>query len=362
MTSKWLPPLVVILLVLAASFFLGIPLRWWIPIFAPAIGVFLLLLPFLSPQAIVGALSALKLKRAAARYAAWNARRHPFPEARDGCTALAAIHFYDLGDYKQAEEYAERGIRQMENKIDVKRVRLVYALCLNVKGVLALDRGLFQEALRAFYRPLRMHLEHPILVPIFQSNCASAFYDLGEWESGLDYARRAVASKSLPTVTLLAHNNAAQILAEMGQTDEALTHAQTAASMKVPPIYRALALAVLGWLRGRKGDTAGANQAFDEADRLTRNLPSKEAVWQRFVLFRRGQFRFETENWDAAERDLRASISGDEVQPGALFYLAELARRRGDEAQATQWRERLQREVPESFYARRAAAGIIVPS
>lgn len=347
---------------LAAPFFVGVPFTLWLKWLAPPFAVTFAALFLFYPPWTAAFFYGLKMRRAAARYAGWIARRCPVGAFRRIGAAQSANFFQELGEDARAAEMAERGIVLCEPSLDSARTRALYAHCINVLGMQALRRGNFQDALQAFYRPLRMNLAQPVLVTMFQNNCASAFHSLGEWESGLDYARRAIAAapSAMPLIALLANFNAAQNLEELKRTDAALTHAQAAAEIKAPPAFRGIALALVGRLRAQSGDSEGAERALAEADALTRNLPPAEAVRRAFVLAQRGRVFLETGDFDAAERDLRDALASSEVNSAALYFLAQLARRRGDEAQAAQWRERLIRDVPESFYAHRAAEGIIV--
>ncbi len=309
----------------------------------------------LVPMLTVIALLRLKQKQVAARYAAWVARHLvPFPAQRRACAMLAAQIYAELGDKARATKYAEQGAALCETHLDNPRVRATYALCLNVLGMLALCAGRYREALDAFGRPLRMGLEHPLYAPLFHVNCAAALHSLGQFDESVQHARHALALAPAkhPQVAALAHCNAALSLIELGRSQEAL--AETTAALAVPKLmstHRALALVFHAWSLWKAGDAAGAQVAFAEAERT---LPSQDAALRQRWHTLCGRMRLEQGELDDALVDLRAALTGPDAAPQVLYSLYQLAVRRGDAAQAAEWRERLRRDVPESFWAARA--------
>lgn len=349
------------LFILAFPFALGIsPGRWYARMLRDIAVVLAALFVFFPPYT-VGVLSLLRLPGAAVRYAAWTARHHLLPALRRIASSRAASLFLEAGDTTRAVEYADRGIALSEPHLDRLPARQAYAVCINIKGVCALNAGRYREALTAFHRPLRMELKPPAVTALLQSNCASALVSLGEFDDALDFARRAQATApSHPALILaLARLNAATALLEMGKADEALREIEPSLPLKVAPRYQTIRAATWGWALWQSGDTAGAERAFAQAEAAGTHLPAAQARYRRQMQTRRGQMRLAQGRWDDAEADLTAAAGGEEVNPAAWFFLAKLADARGDEAKTRRWRERLEREVPESFYARRAAEGII---
>ena len=274
---------------------------------------------------------------------------------------MQAANFYtQLDDSEHANEFADLGIRLNEPLLHLPRYRVLYAMSINVKGKLALDAGRYAEAFDAFHRPLRMNLEHRLYIPLFLSNCAAALYGLGKFEEALEYTQRAQAQNppQQTAVTLLAHHNAALALIEMGRPAEALAEAEKAVVVKAPRTseYHLLAEIIRARLLALQGKREESKILFTEVQALI--PPANHTLPQRLHTMR-GIARCEAGRLEEAAQDLRLGLEGPSIAPACLFYLALIADRQGDTAQAQEWRERLLREVSESFYAERVrqAAG-----
>lgn len=350
--------------------------RWLIILFVAAIAFFFLtlthgdglqtlgflmlwaLIVALYPPVTVVLLAALGRRAAAARYADWLARHAP-GIGRRRFSAMQAAHLYWLlGDRPAAGRNAYLGMMLAEPMLHQPRVRLIYATCLNVKGGVALNEGRYREALEAFSRPLRMGLEAPAHMPLFHANRAAALYGLGEFEEAVEAAQHAlaimpgiVAPQVRADATVVARHNGALALGELGRRAEALQETTAAVGeTRAQPQHRALALAGQGWALWQARRAEEAEAAFAQAEQI---MPPDALSLARSVFGMRGRMRLERGDIDGADADLHRAVAGDDVQPGALYGLAVLADRRGDGAQAAQWRRRLLHDVPESFWARR---------
>ena len=312
----------------------------------------------LIPNLTVILLTSLRRTRAAARYAGWIARHFPGAAVGRVCAMQAAHLFWGMRERAAAERYADLGMAQCEPKLHLARVRLVYAACVNVKGILALEAGRYREALDAFSRPLRMGLEGAAAhAPLFHANRAAALYGLGDFDGAVEAMRYALAimpgvsqPRQRADATIIARYNGALALVESGRAAEALAETEAAVGENLAqPRLQALAWGGRGlalWRGGRGAEAAEA--AFLEAER---GMSADAPHLLRSVLGLRGRVRLERGDLDGAEADLQQALSGDEAAPGALHGLATLAALRGDEAQAGEWRRRLRRDVPESFWA-----------
>ncbi len=318
-----------------------------------------ILLMCLIPHLTVVLLAGLRQKRAAARYAGWTARRFPGKAMRRVCALQAAHLFWEMKERAEAERYADLGIALCEPQLPLARVRLIYAACVNVKGIIALGSGRYREALDAFSRPLRLGLEGASAsMPLFHANRAAALYELGRFEDAVEAARYALAimpgvsqPQQRADATLLAHYNGALALMESDRAAAALAETLAAVGESLAhPRLQALAWAGHGlalWRNGR-GDEAVA--AFAEAER---RMPADVPHLLRVMLGLRGRVRMEQGDLDGAEADLRRAVSGKEATPSVLYDMATLAALRGDEAQAEEWKQRLRCDIPESFWVER---------
>ena len=331
-----------------------IPASDWINGILPVLALYFVGFLLIFPGLMAAFLYRISLRPTAARYTAWAARHWPIHAQRRFCAMQAANFYAQLDDPERAAEYADLGIRLNEPLLHLPRYRVLYAMSINVKGKLALDEGRYAEAFDAFHRPLRMNLEHRLYIPLFLSNCAAALYGLGKFAETLEYTQRAQAQNppQQTAVTLLAHHNAALALIEMGRPAEALAESEKAVAVKAPRAsqYHLMAEILHARLLALQDEVEASDALFTEVQSM---IPTKNRALPQRLHTMRGIARCEAGRVEEATADLRLGLEGPSIAPACLYYLALIAEKQGDVAQAQEWCERLLREVPESFYTER---------
>ena len=320
-------------------------------IYFAAWSVFMLLV---FPGLLATLLYQMRLRPMATRYAAWASKYWPSPAQRPYCAMLTANIYAQADDKVHAAEYADLGIALSEPLLHMPKIRVTYTLCINIRGQSALNAGRYAEAFDSFYRPLRMNLEHRKYVPLFLSNCAASLYSLGKFEETIEYAGRALAqdASAQTTVTILSHHNTALALMELGRPAEALAASELAVAVNVPRVsrYHLMAVILHAQLLALAGDREASEKLFAE---VATHTSAPDLSLKQRLYGMRGVTRWEQGRLGEAEADLRLGLEGPSVAPQCLYHLALIADKQGQTAQAQEWRERLLREVPESFHAER---------
>ena len=344
------------LTVLEVSLIDRIPDWYFIPGFIMAMFLGMqtfLVMGCLVPAWGVAGLKYIQLRRHAEQYAGWSSAHYPFSEQRIKCAIQAAEMASDRQDRAAAADYAEVGLELSGRSLNHPEMSLSYASCLSFRGSFLENEGRFQEALEDYSRATRLVLPKHASVIMFYAHAAGMLYQLGRFEEAILFARQVTDDRECPVeARVIAYRSAALALAEQGRYTEAAAEGQAGMSVTPLCLERVLLTVDQVWLLTMAGqwEEAAETRALVDAMMKEENL----GKWLR-PEYSEVQARIEmaSEDWANAEALLLAAVQHPGRHAAPYYFLSHLTARRGDAAQAEEWRERLRRECPESFYTQR---------
>ncbi len=343
---------------------LDIPTLLRLPVADPLMGLvatpingsltYLILVLLMPTWGVIG-LEAFRLRTQAEAFACWWGRRHPLREQRMECLLRAAYLAWDRGAPSAAAVSAEAGLATAGEGLYLPAVSFYYALCLEVRAWFLQNEGRYQEALEQYGQAVRLHLKPPSLTAQYYAHAAGLLYVLGRFEEAVLFSAQAIAASSYQpdAFTTEAHRWAALSLAELSRPDEAVNHCETGMVIQPISVHNIWLTADRPWLLYLAGQDEKAEVSFAGLKQAATEGALAEHMRQEYqeVL---GRVRLSQGQAEEAEALFRASLTdAPRRHLSALYHLSLIAAQKGDEAQALDWRERLLREAPESFYAAR---------
>ena len=350
--------------------FLQIPERVGIPdtLYSglPIVGIdgllMFLIMSCIMPTWGVTVLEGLRLPRQAERYAVWASRYHPLHEQRGECAVRSAVMAQSRQDYPTALLRAETGLAATQHGLERPALGLYYAICLSIRASCFAKEGRLQEALEDYSRATRLNLQAPSFTAQYYAQASAILYSMGRFDDAILFAQQAIAAAGCPAEFLaLAHRSAALALAEQERYMDAA--AQSVLGIGIKPLSPSATLLMVDhfWLLTMSGKVDEATEHREWLETLMKNekiarllKPEYEEVWAR-VCMAHGR-------WTEAEALLRQSLQGTDGHAAQCYYLHEITLRRGDPAEAAEWRARLLAQFPQSFYAKRLAGEISAQS
>jgi len=322
------------------------------------IGLFFLLVMILAePTVILNLMVAFRLTRPAVAMGELLSKAGRTPQSRLAASAVTGDIQRRLGNDEAAERLAMRGLAEWPRVNRPKRYSGHFAMCRDIMGHMCLQRGLFQEALNNFYEPLTMELADKNKRIILNLNCIAAMNSLGYFKEALEYVGTVAALGPLTGLTATIHlcHHAAALIG-LSRIEEAVAKAEEARQSADSPPAVTQAAVTAAWAYVEAGQIGKARQAIDGAkvdQKSSGTLPSSFKILQSRALTMEGRILAAEGKVEAAISTLTRAVDLSPVSAAAMDALINICESQGQPDAARGWRERLIREVPESWQARR---------
>jgi len=322
------------------------------------IGLFLFLVMILAePSTILNLAVAFRLTRPAVALGSILSKAGRTPQSRLAACAVTADVQRRLGNDEAAERLAMRGLAEWPHVNRPKRYSGHFAMCRDVMGHVCLQRGLFQEALNNFYEPLTMELADKNKRLILNLNCIAAMNSLGYFKEALEYVDIVAGLGPLTGLTAtIYHCHHAASLIGLSRIDEAVAKAEEAQRSADSPPAVTQAGVTSAWAYVEAGQIAKAKEAMAAASmdaKSSGTLPTSFKLLQARAVTIEGRILAAEGHVDQAISTLTRAVDLSPVAAPAMDALIDLFERQGNVDEAKHWRERLIRDVPESWQARR---------